>query len=726
MGIETVSLIVAAFVNGSLGIASLMRNFRSRLCVSFSILAGILFAHDTLLVLSNFEAAGRLYSPRIQMLTTLLAGPATLWFLRFLVPRYQSQLRRIMGFYLAIIAIGVPLSFFGAYERYALWFFVLSDVLYLLPAAIWISTLTKASRATTLTRERLRMRYAFWGGFFALAIFVTNALHFAGFAVPPLGTMARTIYLIFVFQIFIQKELMTAEEVVAKVALFGGVALMLSIIFSLLVSWVGDQPGLFFFNTLIASFVILVLFDPIRSLTVRLTRSLFLHKNTMLEEELNRLSGELMGNVEPTQLAAKINLALSRALGVEGSALFLLERDGLSYFDVGNEVQSKPVELATSNALVEYMILRRGRPFVLETVENDRDSFHAPQPRKFCQDCLDTLRGLGADFAIPFMNDSRLVGFCLAATGERVALSNEQMRLFIPVARQIALLLKNAQTFTLLRDKDKLAAVGEMAAGMAHEIKNPLGAIQGAAELLKGLKENDSQAEEFLSIILHETKRLSLVLTDFLDYAKPRRESMKAKCDPLKVIEHTANLALRETKVTFDVTADPTPIELEADPELLKQVLLNLFLNAVQAMDIGTPSPRLTVSVKEIRPRRFPLADKLPLYKIWEGWEQSPLLAAKPYVEIKVADNGPGVSAEDLSRIFVPFFTTKAKGTGLGLAISQRILEGMGGTIHVGHNSPRGCLFTLHVPLRRERRESGRETARGRAGERALSGEGTA
>lgn len=341
---------------------------------------------------------------------------------------------------------------------------------------------------------------------------------------------------------------------------------------------------------------------------------------------------------------------------------------------------------------------------MLETIESDRDSFHSAQPRRFCQSCLESLRKIGADFIIPLLHESRLVGFCAVSTGERLALSNEQLRLFTPVARQIALSLKNVQAFALLRDRDKLAVVGEMAAGLAHEIKNPLGAIKGAAQLLKTeTSVGESPSGEFLKIILDETDRLSGVLTDFLDYAKPRRTYPQTSCDPLRVIEHTAALILQDSKINIEMVSERTGIRIEADPEGLKQVLLNLFLNAIQAMQGFTDSPNLKIEVREIRPKKlFPLAESLPLYKIWEGWQALTNSPSRAFLEISVKDNGVGIAAEDLSRIFVPFYTTKPKGTGLGLAVCQRLIEGMGGSIHVRANRPAGTVFTIHLPLKRE------------------------
>jgi two-component system, NtrC family, sensor histidine kinase HydH len=707
MGIETVSLIIAAFVSGSLGIAALMRNFHSRLCIWFAAFCGTLFAHDAMTILESFDSVSQYGSPRLHILTTLVLGPVALFCLRELVPMYGRRLQKLIWIYLGGVAFCLVLMAIEKDSRVTSMLLTLSHIFFLFPTAVWMITLSKAERQTELTRERLRLRYALWFGAITIVFFLTDLLHVFGIHIPPLGTLARVVFLMFMFQTFIQKELMTSEEVVAKISLFGGLALILSTIYAMLVSWVGDQPDLFFFNTLIASFVILVLFDPIRNLTLKFTRKLFLRRNAMVEDELNALSVELMGIVEPAELSRRIALSLRRCLGMGSSSLYLLESDGLSYVRVSFEQsQSDYAELSASDPIFEYMMMRRGRPFVLETIESDRDSFYAAQPRKFCQACIETMRRLGADFVIPFLHESKLVGFSASQTGERIILSNEQLRLFIPVSRQIALLIKNSQVFTFLRNRDKLAAVGEMAAGLAHEIKNPLGAIKGAAELLKEEVHRANSNPEFLDIILAETDRLSIVLTDFLDYAKPRRYYPQPSCDPVRVIEHTAALILRDAKVNFEIETEKQGqgLLIEADPEILKQVLLNLFINAIQAMEDVTEKASLCVRVREVRPRNLlAFAESLPLYKVWEGWEALKVPNKPPYIQIDVEDNGPGVRPEDLPRIFVPFFTTKPKGTGLGLAICQRLIESMGGSISVRSNAPKsGLTFVIQLPIRRE------------------------
>lgn len=699
MRIETVSLIIAAFVSVSLGVAAMLRNFRSRVSISFTVLMAILALHDSIASLQGFSSYESLISPSWHSFSTLLVGLPLLWFCNNLLGNKSKLIGKTIAFYVPFLAVVLFFMSFPTYVKYEGDFNFFAHAIIIFPFVVFLLALDKASQEVSLPREKLRLRFAALGGVIALSLFITNAIHYSGMElIPPLGTLARVLYCIFIFHTFIQKEVMTSEEVLTKLTLFGGIALVLTLIYSILVSWVGDQSGLFYFNTFIASFVIMILFEPLKRAVTKGTRKLFLRRQLILEEELNIFLEDLVGSFDPVQISERIEGILKKCLGVEGASLFLLEKDGLSYSKVINNVQITPQELSSSNPLIEYMTLRRGRPFVLENLENDRDFFRSSSAQKFCELCLGTMRSLGADFVIPFIYDSKPIAFCAVRAGERLVLSNEEMRVFIPVARQLGLMLKNAQTFDHVRDRDKLAALGEMAAGLAHEIKNPLGAIKGAAELLKENQEGASS--EFLQIIVDETQRLSSVVTEFLDYAKPRKFQPYVMCEPLKVIEHTAALVLKGTKVSFEVETEEKSPQFEGDPEVLKQILLNLMLNSVQAME-QTERPHIKIRLRKLKNKRSFLLESLPLFKVLEGWRPELISYPTEHLEIEVKDNGPGIDSETQRRMFTPFFTTKSKGTGLGLAICQRLAESMGGTINVKSTVGSGTTFVIHLPIKR-------------------------
>jgi signal transduction histidine kinase len=220
-----------------------------------------------------------------------------------------------------------------------------------------------------------------------------------------------------------------------------------------------------------------------------------------------------------------------------------------------------------------------------------------------------------------------------------------------------------------LRRADRLSALGELSAGMAHEIRNPLGSIRGTAEILRDGVAVDDPKLEFADILIREVDRLNKVLEDFLHFAKPapvdqgRFSANQAVGD---VLELTRQQAVRN-RVEVQVSLDDD-VDVPGQGEQIKQALLNLVLNALQAMpDGGT----LRVSTRIIANE----------------------------IHIEVSDNGPGVAPEDRDRIFNPFVTTRETGTGLGLAITQRIVQGHDGHIMLKDTSERGAIFVLCLPL---------------------------
>jgi two-component system sensor histidine kinase HydH len=226
------------------------------------------------------------------------------------------------------------------------------------------------------------------------------------------------------------------------------------------------------------------------------------------------------------------------------------------------------------------------------------------------------------------------------------------------------------QTEEQLRRADRLSALGELSAGMAHEIRNPLGAIKGAAEILKDDYSSEDAKYEFIKILLKESDRLNAIVQEFLGFAKPKQPEFE-QADLNDAIESVLTLTAQEarkTGVKIEKRLDPTVGRRSLDAGLMKQALLNLVLNAIQAMPGGgmlTIESRMNVDV----------------------------------IEIKIADTGIGISAGDRKKLFSPFFTTKKDGTGLGLAITYRIIENHRGKIDVMSEPGKGTKFTVKIPI---------------------------
>ena len=234
-----------------------------------------------------------------------------------------------------------------------------------------------------------------------------------------------------------------------------------------------------------------------------------------------------------------------------------------------------------------------------------------------------------------------------------------------------------------LRKSERLSAAGHLAASLAHEIRNPLASISGAAGILARGQAPAASQSECLDILRQESQRLNKLLTNFLDFATPRLPRMQ-RAEPLSLVQSVTALAQHaaeamEVRLEFGMQpaspADwqPANDEVECDPEQIKQVLLNLLLNAVQASEAGG---RVLV----------------------RGSQTAECLL------IEVCDEGVGVAERDLTHIFDPFFTTKANGTGLGLAVASNIVVQHGGTLDCRPNQPRGMIFRMQLPWRQELR----------------------
>ncbi len=223
-----------------------------------------------------------------------------------------------------------------------------------------------------------------------------------------------------------------------------------------------------------------------------------------------------------------------------------------------------------------------------------------------------------------------------------------------------------------LQRTDRLAALGEMAAGLAHEIRNPLASLSGAAQFLEESALLQPEERRLLQIIGKESDRLNDITKSFLLYAKPEEKKIQ-NISLVEEIESVLSLMKQRKKLPeADVKIDvPANLQFEVDPSQFKQVLLNLLLNAYQAL----PHKDGRISIKGTT----------------KGGD---------HLVLKISDNGTGIRPEDLSKVFNPFFTTRPDGTGLGLAIVHRFVHEWNGDITVDSEQGKGSTFTLHLPKR--------------------------
>jgi signal transduction histidine kinase len=253
-----------------------------------------------------------------------------------------------------------------------------------------------------------------------------------------------------------------------------------------------------------------------------------------------------------------------------------------------------------------------------------------------------------------------------------------------------------------LRRHERLATLGQLSAGVAHEIRNPLAGIGTSAQvLLRRFEPRDDRAR-FVKVILEEVERLDRIVRSLLQYGRPPSPRLRpeaiAPCLS-RVLELSAErIEKGGVRVELDVPQRLSTVYI--DPELVTQVLLNVTINAIEAMP---PGGRLRYELRQVR-RRGP--QRGPGRRSSDSPDADP--GATPrrpdrgwltYQQVRVIDEGPGIPRGVLEKLFDPFFSTKPRGTGLGLSISQTIMQEHGGSIAVASREGRGTTVLLNFPV---------------------------
>jgi two-component system sensor histidine kinase HydH len=225
-----------------------------------------------------------------------------------------------------------------------------------------------------------------------------------------------------------------------------------------------------------------------------------------------------------------------------------------------------------------------------------------------------------------------------------------------------------------VRRSERLAAIGELAAGVAHEVRNPLSSIRGFAQFLGHVLEDKPEEREYAEIMVKEVDRINNVVTNLLSFARPVKPDL-VPTDLPKLLDHTVRLVeedARLRKVNIRLSTSNGLKKINVDGNQITQVMLNLILNALQAVESGG---NVTIEARMV---------------------DSNLLT------LSVEDDGPGIPPGNASKIFDPFYTTREKGTGLGLAIVHMIVENHGGEINLVSPVPgkvKGCRITIDLPI---------------------------
>lgn len=606
-------------------------------------------------------------------------------------PGRRSRLLRVAGMLALPTAVLVlATQHRNPASRTVVFFYVFG----LLAAGLW--SLALRGRASPSRATQGRVRFLVVVGALAAIFSCADFLWFLGAELPPVGAVLSIVFVFMLAESLRRERLLDLYELLGRLLVSTALAFSLAGIFYVFVELVGGFDTMYL-NAVLAAIVILVLFEPLRLEVERRIHRVFFRERGDLVAAVGEARRKLVYVLELDELRSVFASAMEESRRVTAAALYLTDPTGYAFDRAAGVGESLPerIELASARPLLDRVA--RG-PVALEPVAREAAERRAVgQPDEELEAILSAAEVLGPlreGVVLPIREGRGELAGLLVVADDRVrdAFADDEVALLESFAAQIGIVIENSQVYRRMRERERLVTIGQMATGLAHEVKNPLGAIKGAAQLLAdpapGAPELDASSREFVAIILEEVDRLDRVVGSILDYARPTRGN-PGPVDVNAVVRRTVQILSsdRSDEATIETSIEGNLPTVRVDAEQLRQVLLNLVQNAVQAMN-GRGVVRVATRVRGGRARD---AAGPP------GWVE-PAWVEPAWVEIAVSDSGPGISQKVLKNLFVPFFTTKNVGTGLGLAISQRIVRGAGGSIEVRTGEGAGTTFTVVLP----------------------------
>lgn len=403
-------------------------------------------------------------------------------------------------------------------------------------------------------------------------------------------------------------------------------------------------------------------------------------------DTLVQFSKSLVAILELKSLTKEIVQTLARVMNIKTASVYVLDKEQgvysltASYGFVTRDVIVPPIKMESE---FPRALLRTETALVREEIEYDKaDSDYLR--------LLDTLTVLESEVCIPLISKERLVGFCnLGRRANHGMYSTEELALLKTLAQHAAIAIDNALLYEdlrrsqlLMRRTDRLRSLETMAGGFAHEIRNPLTSIKTFVQLAPERRDDVEFMEQFSQVVCEDVERIERLVHEILDYArymtpKLTQESLN---DVVSSCLYFIEVKASSKAITIEKELAPDLPCVKLDRQQIKQVLLNLFINAMEAIG-GEQGGRLSVRTRKL---------------VKSGNE--------PWVQIEVEDSGPGIEPHDLDHIFDPFYTTKhesgeREGTGLGLTIAHQIVQEHGGYVEVMSEVGHGTKFMVSLPV---------------------------
>jgi signal transduction histidine kinase len=549
----------------------------------------------------------------------------------------------------------VPSSLYGVFTGYG--------ILYL---ALSMTIMWRRYRRPLSARQRLQIQFFFFAGVFQIPFVLTNFLPVYGFNVYPLGNLGNVVWTGLIAYAIARHRFMDLDYVVRKLVSFTLASAIVLVPGAFAVSMIGEATGVdapvVVGSAAAVVGLIAALFIPTlqQAIETRVHQAIFAHRYDY-RLRLRQLGAELVHVFDERDLVRRLGDALGETLDVDACEIYVRDERNRTltrrYPDEGESLDGSIV--AALEGIAEPML-----------VDELQDAGSGAAP---------VATGHGWEVVLPLRVKNRFTGLvALGRNRDLRIVSGEDLQILAAVASSASVAIENARLSSELRRSEtaleranRLSSIGTLAAGIAHEIRNPLTAVKTFLDLLPQRLNDPEFVTGFRELSLQELKRVTNLINDLLAFGKSTSTERRpvelghVLDQVVRLLESTA----RKRQVRLELLADPRVPPAWADPDQIKQIVLNLVLNAIEA------SP----------------ADQVVMLRLQT--------AARDTVALEVRDRGSGIPPEQLESIFHPFFTTKEQGTGLGLSLVHQMVVEHGGEITVESEVGRGTVFRVTLPV---------------------------
>lgn len=633
----------------SIGGWTLYKNWRSKLAILFSVLCFCVSVW-ALSFVSDITLAGRLSRDVHWFFNIWLSpiGVSILAQMALVNDRMSRFLTRVS--LIGAVVLGTMVSFSLGHSSEVFWFLVKfwpTFILFQYLNVMYKDLILKHPVGVDFISPHKR-KLLYIGLGISLSICSLDHIPAMGYTVPAFGNLLFAIYLAFTSQVFTPQKLLGLEALLSRFFAIVILSLVITGFFALLYQYVSESFPLFLLNSFLISFSVLVLWNPLVTFFRFLGRELLKSEGSAKRKQIEEFRLELATVTALDDLKGVLQEYFGLWMNAGATRILFDEKERVMPIQIEEFFRSHRQQNVTP-------ILHR------ELIRMERDQVMTSERKQELDFFTGFLNHCECDVIFPVFREKDVVALILVSVQTSVDEWSVSLGFYTRIfdaLQELSNTLKRLTQIEVEKEKDRLVLMGEMAAGLAHEVRNPLGAIRGAAELIE-------TGNPWAKVIQEEVNRLNRLVSQFLDFANSPKENP----EPVNLVE-LMNTSIENLKpllpanLKFEVKISKEEVWVKVVPDHIQQVILNLVQNALKAIETS-PTPTIEIEVFSYG--------------------------------FSVRDNGIGIDSETVSRIFQPFFTSFKNGTGLGLSICQRLVHFNDGRISVQSALEKGTLMTVDL-----------------------------